>query len=235
MRNALLLSLLGCAVIAGVAQTPVTSKSDFFQIGPVVQNVTNDKATLWWMATESAPTPPITIKYGTSALSLDRTVVVEHSPENGGLEYQVDLTELQPATEYTFELRSNDGKVKYSDKFRTENADYAEARFAISNGPKIEVVGKDRAIITWSTNARSSSVVHYGTDPINLDQTAMAPWGQERHRVRIRNLKPNTRYFFFVESSQAEGTGLTAKSNLSPFQTVGEQDQAVRIAERIPR
>lgn len=97
---------------------------------------------------------------------------------------------------------------------------------AIVKGPDIEFVTPNAVVIDWSTDARSSSVVHYGTDKNNLDQTAEAPWGSSFHRVTIQNLQPNTTYYFVAESSQAQGTGSGNKSTVAGFQTPAPGSQA---------
>ena len=72
----------------------------------------------------------------------------------------------------------------------------------ITNGPVIEEATSDAAVIAWSTDVPSSSQVWYGTEKNNLTHSAEAPDnGSKTHRVRIANLKPNTTYYFQVESS----------------------------------
>jgi hypothetical protein len=97
---------------------------------------------------------------------------------------------------------------------------------AIVKGPAVEFVTPTAAVIDWSTDARSSSIVHYGTDKNNLDRTEQAPWGSSFHRVAVQNLEPNTTYYFVVESSQAEGTGSGSKSTVAGFQTPAPGSQA---------
>ncbi|HTC93875.1 MAG TPA: fibronectin type III domain-containing protein [Terriglobales bacterium] len=97
---------------------------------------------------------------------------------------------------------------------------------SIVKGPDIEFVTPNAVVIDWSTDARSSSVVHYGTDKNNLDQMAEAPWGSSFHRVTIQNLQPNTTYYFVAESSQAQGTGSGNKSTMAGFQTPTPGSQA---------
>ncbi len=97
---------------------------------------------------------------------------------------------------------------------------------AIVKGPAIEFVTPNAVVIDWSTDVRSSSIVHYGKDKNNLDQTAEAPWGSSFHRVTIQNLDPSTTYYFAVESSQAEGTGSGNKSAIAGFQTPAPGSQA---------
>jgi phosphodiesterase/alkaline phosphatase D-like protein len=44
----------------------------------------------------------------------------------------------------------------------------------------------------------------------------------QNHRVHLKNLKPNTKYFFVVDSGQGEGTG-EAKSSVAEFTTKGHK------------
>lgn len=89
----------------------------------------------------------------------------------------------------------------------------------ITNGPTVEHVDNNSAIVAWSTNTNASTLLKYGTDPNNLTQTAQAPWGGVTHRLTINNLQPNTTYYFQVTSGQAQGTGTSAMSNVSQFKT----------------
>ncbi len=95
----------------------------------------------------------------------------------------------------------------------------------ITDGPRVEGAGPTWAVIAWTTNTGGSTVVRYGTDPNKLDQTAQAAYADnektkaQNHRVHLKTLKPNTKYFFVVDSGQGEGTGTEAKSNVTEFTT----------------
>jgi phosphodiesterase/alkaline phosphatase D-like protein len=95
----------------------------------------------------------------------------------------------------------------------------------IINGPVVERTGPHGAVIAWTTNVGGSSVVHYGTDANNLNQTAQAPYKNaanqpnQTHRVRVRNLQPGTTYYFVVDSGEGVGTGTQAKSQVAQFTT----------------
>ena len=99
----------------------------------------------------------------------------------------------------------------------------------IINGPVVEGVGDTWATIAWTTNTGGSSVVHYGTHPDRLRQTAESPYADndrtraQNHRVQIKHLQPNTTYYFFVDSGQGEGTGTEARSRVERFTTVGSR------------
>ncbi len=196
------------------------------QAGPIPQSVTDVTAALWLMTSEDAP---VIVRYGTDRNNLRQTA---QSPT--GKQHSLQLTNLQPSSTYFYEVSAADGKVKEVGQFQTENANFAaqHPRVYLTKGPVIEYITLRNAIVAWSTNVRASSIVRYGTDPNNLNRVAQAPWGQETHRVEIRNLRPETKYYFVVESAQAEGSGTLAKSNSAPFTTIAPGQQAMRNPQR---
>ncbi|HZD94314.1 MAG TPA: fibronectin type III domain-containing protein [Candidatus Sulfotelmatobacter sp.] len=89
----------------------------------------------------------------------------------------------------------------------------------ITNGPVVESITDTTAQIAWSTNVNAGTMLRYGADQGHLDQAAGMPWGGLTHRVTIKDLKPNTTYYFQAESSQGQGTGTQAQTGQSSFQT----------------
>jgi phosphodiesterase/alkaline phosphatase D-like protein len=95
----------------------------------------------------------------------------------------------------------------------------------ITDGPRVEGTGPTWAVIAWTTNTGGSSIVRYGTSANSLSQTAKSVYADndktkaQNHRVHLKNLKPNTKYFFQVDSGQGEGTGTEAKSSVAEFTT----------------
>jgi hypothetical protein len=113
------------------------------------------------------------------------------------------------------------------------------ARGQITNGPEIEVSKEFLTIIRWATNNPGGSpehygVVHYGTDPKNLSETAKSPNRLNADhvstvfRVRLDNLKPGTTYYYMVGSVEANGPDDGAKSAIKQFTTPGESHRAGR-------
>ena len=96
------------------------------------------------------------------------------------------------------------------------------ARMRIIKGPALESATDNSAIISWTTNTGSTliehSLVHYGTDPKNLNRTAKSlnRWNQNLpymiHRVYVINLMPATTYYYTVESMRGDNTPLGGKS-----------------------
>jgi hypothetical protein len=89
----------------------------------------------------------------------------------------------------------------------------------ITYGPVVESVTDTTAIIAWSTNVNAGTVLRYGSDPKHLDRTAGMPWGGLTHRVNLKDLKPNTVYYFEAESPKGQGTGSTVSAPQSSFRT----------------
>jgi purple acid phosphatase-like protein len=100
----------------------------------------------------------------------------------------------------------------------------------ISLGPEIELSRDYLTIITWTVNNPGGSpehygVVHYGSDPKDLSQTAKNPvrlnssHPSTAFRVRLDNLKPRTTYYYTVDSMDANGTSDRVSSPVSNFTT----------------
>ena len=106
------------------------------------------------------------------------------------------------------------------------------ARVRITKGPEIERADPDFAIVRWTSNNPGGSpehygVVHYGTSPTKLDQTAKSPirlnpgHSYTVFRVRMDRLKPATTYYYKVESTEANGQSDGVKSTIQHFTTPG--------------
>jgi hypothetical protein len=113
------------------------------------------------------------------------------------------------------------------------------ARVRITQGPEIELSKSFLTIIRWTTNNPGGSpehygVVHYGTDPKNLSQTAKSPirlnpnHPSTMFRVRMDDLKPRTTYYYTVGSMEANGRDDGTKSAVKQFTTPGEPQRAGR-------
>src|ERR1700755_2289307 len=86
----------------------------------------------------------------------------------------------------------------------------------IIKGPALETSHDDIAIIRWTTNNPGGdddhySVIHYGTDPNDLSQTAKnhirlnQSHPETIFRVRLQPLKPDTTYYYTVTSMGYDG------------------------------
>ena len=103
-------------------------------------------------------------------------------------------------------------------------------RVHITQGPALESAMENSAIIRWTSNNPGGTdehfgVVHYGTDPKNLSETAKSHIRLNRghsytvFRVRVDGLKPKTTYYYKVDSANANGTSDGVTSPVKTFMT----------------
>ncbi len=216
--------------------------------GPRVEGTGDTWAVIAW--TTSAGGSSI-VRYGTNQSSLTQIAESPYSGakvHEGKVTHRVHLKGLTPNTTYYFLVDSGQGSGTGTEaksgvmNFQTKAAGTASAmppstgmgeagenqRHAavkITNGPRVEGTGDTWAVIAWTTNEASSSIIRYGTSPSSLNQVAEASYAdvenanKQTHRVHINNLKPHTTYYFMVDSGQGEGTGTEARSNVSQFTT----------------
>jgi hypothetical protein len=102
----------------------------------------------------------------------------------------------------------------------------------IVQGPALELAHDDLAIVRWITNNPGGAddhfaVIHYGTAPTNLSQTAKSPirlnrdHAQTIFRVRVDGLKPQTTYYYTVTSLGSDGVSDGEQSAVKQFTTPG--------------
>ena len=104
----------------------------------------------------------------------------------------------------------------------------------IIDGPVVEMVADTSAQIAWSTNENSGTILHYGTDRDNLNESTGMPWGGITHRVLVKNLQPSTMYYFKAESDDGQGTGTRDQSAVACFQTVAAGQPKLKNANCTP-
>jgi phosphodiesterase/alkaline phosphatase D-like protein len=102
------------------------------------------------------------------------------------------------------------------------------AHVQILEGPALESVRNNMAIIRWTSNNPGGSdnhfgVVHYGTDPQDLSQVAKSHIQLNQNhadtvfRVRVDDLKPQTTYYYTVDSMQGNGKSDGVNSSVHQF------------------
>jgi phosphodiesterase/alkaline phosphatase D-like protein len=111
-------------------------------------------------------------------------------------------------------------------------------RVEITKGPELELATNHLTIIRWTTNNPGGAdvhygIVHYGTDPKELSQTAKNPIRLNQghthtiFRVRIDDLKPQTTYYYTVTSEESNGTSDGVKSTVNKFITPAPGERVV--------
>jgi hypothetical protein len=108
----------------------------------------------------------------------------------------------------------------------------------ITKAPELELALDNMAIVRWTTtNPRGDDehygVVHYGTDPEDLSQTAKGHIRLNRthpetiFRVRMIDLKPQTTYYYEVTSMGSGGESDDVESAVNQFTTPAPGERIV--------
>jgi Purple acid Phosphatase, N-terminal domain len=104
------------------------------------------------------------------------------------------------------------------------------AHVRILKGPELESATESLTIIRWTSDNPGGSpehfgVVHYGTDPKNLSQTAKShirlnpTHSYTVFRVRMEELRPKTTYYYTVDSMEPNGRSDGVTSPVNKFTT----------------
>jgi hypothetical protein len=105
------------------------------------------------------------------------------------------------------------------------------AHVEITQGPEIPLVGGYLTVIRWTVNNPGGlpvhyGVVHYGTDPKDLSQTAKNPirlnpdHSSTVFRVNLYDLPPKTTLYYKVESVDSSGKSDGVTSSVQKFTTL---------------
>lgn len=108
----------------------------------------------------------------------------------------------------------------------------------ITKSPELESAHDDTAIVRWTTtnphgDDQHFGIVHYGTDPGDLSQTAKSPIRLNRthpetiFRVRMQGLKPQTTYYYKVTSMGSGGANDGVQSAVNQFTTPAPGERIV--------
>ncbi len=103
-------------------------------------------------------------------------------------------------------------------------------RIRITQGPELESARPNLVIITWTSINPGGApehygVVHYGTNPKDLSETAKSPIRLNPghtytvFRVRVDDLPPRTKYYYKVDSMESNGKSDGVTSPVKHFTT----------------
>src|ERR1700694_2030088 len=103
-------------------------------------------------------------------------------------------------------------------------------RVRISEGPEVPLVGGYLTVIRWTVDNPGGmpvhyGIVHYGTNPKTLSQTAKNPIRLNPYhsstvfRVNLYDLPPKTTYYYSVQSMDSSGKSDGVTSPIKTFTT----------------
>jgi hypothetical protein len=92
-------------------------------------------------------------------------------------------------------------------------------KLVVTTGPIAQSVSATTALLTWTTNISSGTVLWYGLKPDNLDRVVREPFDGLIHNAHLSNLRPDTTYFYRVSPSHADHPGSEPVSAPASFKT----------------
>ncbi len=116
--------------------------------------------------------------------------------------------------------------------FFNNNNGGQEAQAPVISNLKVASLRPHQAVISWSTDIRANSSVWYGTTAgvtTTGEANIMLKNRTLNHKVAVRNLQANTKYYFVVGSANAQGEN-TFSSEMS-FTTPELIDKGVPVIE----
>ena len=108
----------------------------------------------------------------------------------------------------------------------TEQANPQEPIFELLVAPYLQFATQTSMTVMWHTSATATSVVHYGETDACTSSVELNP--SRIHEVTLKDLKPNTQYFYRVESVTPGGKSY--ESEAAAFRTAVDQDTPYAFA-----
>jgi hypothetical protein len=94
----------------------------------------------------------------------------------------------------------------------------------IVRGPYLQMASPESMVIRWRTDVEIDALLRYGTALTNLAKSSFVDGKRLDHAVRIRGLKPNTRYFYSIGySTNRTITGGTSDYSFTTPPPAGER------------
>src|SRR3990172_3617815 len=168
--------------------------------GVYASNVTQTSAVINWTTNEASTS---LVEYGTTTSygfspTLDPKAETAHS---------VTLTGLSPSMVYNYRVKSTDasGNPSVSGNYTFTTSDTPDTTPPVISGVYASNVTQTSAVVNWTTNEASTSLVEYGTTTSYGFSTTLDPTAETAHSVTLTGLSPSTVYNYRVKSTDASG------------------------------
>ncbi|WP_299003831.1 DNRLRE domain-containing protein [uncultured Shewanella sp.] len=89
---------------------------------------------------------------------------------------------------------------------------------SVTRGPYLQMANQDSITVRWRTDVSTSSVVRFGTDVQQLDQSVVISGSRTEHEVRLTGLSTNSVFYYSVgtETDTLEGGNTSYRLKTSP-------------------
>src|SRR5436305_3086809 len=110
----------------------------------------------------------------------------------------------------------------------SENPQQSPVAVNVTQGPTIQYADDEFAVVSWTTDKPFASRIFYGKDARNLNQISEDGKSLSlRHQVDLRNLQPNSTYYFRIDTGQGPAAAASPDS-VNGFQTTSLGANPVR-------
>lgn len=203
----------------------------------LVDATTDTTATLAWTApgddNNSGTATSYDIRYSLANITTDNwanatSINNEPAPQVVGTSQSVIISNLMPNTQYYFALKTADEKPNWSNLSNVASAATLQSsqQPADTTSPEISAIiakpGVTTAKITWHTDEPADSQIAYGLIK-QLDKLEAAADLVINHVINLKDLVPDTKYYFKVISTDADSNqsvGLQGGVEISWFKTL---------------
>ena len=198
-----------------------------FTYGPAVVQRTTAKIRIGWSTNE--PTYAVLRWYikGVDPVAQSDLVSQKQLLDEALLAREMEMGPLVRDTVYYYQVEvidpANNATRTPILSARTRASDDTTAP-RVLGVPQAEGIAARSAVITWKTNESSYSRVEYGTAENSLDQSTSPAEDAlvDNHRVELRGLTPNTKYWFMAVST--DGSHNEGRSTVRSFTTLALPD-----------
>jgi len=158
----------------------------------------------------------------------ERRVLIVSSAQEEKLSIRVSVSK-RLAFFVSLLLLANIGAIAQTNDSQQDNeVAPAPQKVSITQGPVVQYADDQFAVITWSTDQPFASRIFYGKDAGNLNQISEdAKSLSLRHQINLRNLQPNTTYYFRIDTGQGTAA-VSSADGLNGFQTTAMGGNPVR-------
>ena len=167
----------------------------------------------------------LTVKYGKSVpesgpqlpeFSHSLEVSYDNPKKDHEVSLDLDQLDLQGATTINYRL-SVDG-IPYGGRFRVDTGEEYEVVPYIEEGPFVDLVEKNSAVISWETNVGTVGQVKVGDKTFGSDEA------KKEHNVKLTGLSPGTETSYSVEVSPPDSDYWMSTKKFS-FETESADDE----------
>ena len=152
--------------------------------------------------------------------------------DNTGLSkyHEVEIGNLQPETKYYYQIKAYDSvKETYSfiKNFNTE--EYIDDISPKITNVKIPYITGELAVIEWTTNENASSYIKYGDENNKYKKSAGSSRRVKSHRIVLKKLSRNTKYFLQIYSKDKAGnkSSVISKELKTSSKNQGNEDLVI--------